>query len=166
VATRAVAGTVIQLEITQLVSSKTNKRGDKFTLRLAEPITVAGQVLVPAGTTGVGEVIDSGPPGMAGTPGKLVLAARYLDYQGQHIPIRSLKVGGAGKDHTRLATGVVIAVGLPGLFITGGNIDVPAGTLADAKLAADYPPAAAPVPPTASASDSTPAKLADQGTSK
>lgn len=155
----APAGTVVRLEITQAISSKIAKRGDTFTLRLAEPLTVSGEELIPTGTTGVGEVIDVGHPGMGGAPAKLVLAARYLDYKGEHIRLRSFVVGGAGKDNTRLSAAVsaVPYAGLIGPFITGGNIDIPPGTMADAKLAADFPSVPAP------ASDATAAKPADQG---
>lgn len=178
---RAPAGTPILVEITQGVSSKSAKRGDTFTLRLSAPIVVDGRVVLAEGAVGVGEVIDAAHPGMGGTEGKLVLAGRYLDVNGQHVSIRGLKVGGGGHNNAHLAMAVGMATyGVGGLFITGGNIDVPAGTIAQAKLGVDYPatdaaaaapaaPASAPAAPAAApapAQPATAAKPADQGTPK
>ena len=53
------ARTSLELEIVDRVSSKANRAGDRFAIRLAEPLLVDGQILIPAGTAGVGEVIHS-----------------------------------------------------------------------------------------------------------
>lgn len=138
------AGTPIRLELTDKVTSRDQKRGDKFGLKLAEPLVVGGIVVLPQGVQGVGEVVDAGSSGMGGAPGKLLLAGRYLTWNGQQIPLRGLKIGGAGKDHSQLAMGVGLAVGgVFGLLVHGGNIEVLAGTQADAKIANDLqlPPA-------------------------
>ncbi|WP_298162066.1 hypothetical protein, partial [Brevundimonas sp.] len=37
------AGMVVELEVTEAVSTKTHKRGDKFPLRLVRPIVVDGR---------------------------------------------------------------------------------------------------------------------------
>jgi hypothetical protein len=155
---------VVEIEITQLVSSKTAKIGDKFTLRLAAPIVVSGQVVVPAGVPGVGQVIDANTPGFMGAPGKLVLAARYLDFDGRRIPLRTLRLGGDGKDNTGLTFVATLAVGLPAGLIKGGNIEIPAGTFAHAKLAADDPPAQAAAAPTMTPVAAAPAPSAPPGT--
>jgi hypothetical protein len=165
---RALAGSIVELEITQTVSTKTNHRGDAFTLRLAQPIMAGAQVLVPAGTTGGGEVIDAASPRWGGAPGKLILGARYLDYQGQRIPLRSMKLGGAGQ------TAYLAPQIIP--WATGGDFEIKAGTLAEAKLAADFPPtqpsatpASPAAPPSATpASPAAPPKRApaDQGAPK
>jgi len=159
-AAQAPAGTVVEIEITQFVSSKTAKIGDRFTLRLAAPIVASGQVVVPAGVPGVGEVIDANTPGFMGAPGKLVLAARYLDYGGRRIPLRTLRLGGDGKDNTTLTTVAMFAFGLPAGLIKGGNIEIPAGTYAHAKLVSDYPPAQAPAAPTVTPAAAAPAPSA------
>lgn len=131
------AGSVVDLELAQVVNSKTNIRGDKVAIRLAQPIEADGRVLVPAGATGMGEVIDAKPAGMLGKSGELLLAARYLDYNGRKIPLRAFKLGGAGKDNSSAVLAVSMAVGLPAVLIRGGNIEIPVGTAANAKLAKD-----------------------------
>src|SRR5580704_1804501 len=73
-----VAGTTVQVELVDRLSTKTVKTGDTFALQLAAPLIVNGEVVLPAGALGAGEVVESAKPGMGGKPAKLVLAARYL----------------------------------------------------------------------------------------
>jgi len=147
----ASAGSRVLVELTEPVSSQTNKRGDTFGLRLAAPILKDGQIVVPAGATGGGQVVDAQPSGMMGRPSKLVLAARYLEIDGKRVPLKALELGIAGQDNTVtvMAVSTIPYVGIGALFIKGGEIEAPSGTQAYAKLAADYPgaPAAASAPP-------------------
>ena len=135
---RVQAGTVVALALVDDLSSKTQKPGDRFRLRLAAPITVDGHTVVAAGAAGVGEVIDAAPGGMGGRGGKLVLAARYLESNGQRLPLQSFKVGvGGGKDYSTESLITSEVVGPFALAVHGGNVDWPAGTPATAKLSAD-----------------------------
>ena len=126
-------------------------------MSLAHPLEIAKGVTVPAGTTGAGEVVHAAKSRAMGKAGELVLAARYLDYQGTRIPLRSLRYGkGQGKDNVDTTMWVGLAVGgLITPFITGGEVRIPAGADVWAKVAADVPfarpiqaltPAAAPAP--------------------
>jgi hypothetical protein len=131
------------------LGSKLSVSGQTFPISLAEPIMLDGQELIPAGATGMGEVVHAKKTGV-GVGGELVLAARYLDFNGQQIRLRSMQLGGKGKDNQALAFAVGAAVGLPGLLIRGKHIEVPEGSLATAKIAAQVvlpqPPAAVPPP--------------------
>jgi hypothetical protein len=138
--------TPVRIEITQSLSSKKNKPGEMFTLRLADPILLPNGKVVAAGATGMGEVIEAKGGGMSGSAGVLLLAARYLNVDGRQLRLRSMHVGGAGTDRTTLADAVGIAVGFPALFISGGARIVPAGTIADAKTAESFALEAAPSP--------------------
>src|SRR5438045_8799029 len=82
------AGTPIIVELADTLSSKTQKRGDMFAIRLASPIELDGKVLAPAGSPGVGQVIDAASSGPLGRPAKLVLAARTLAVAGKPAPLR------------------------------------------------------------------------------
>lgn len=119
------------------MDSKTAHSGDKFKLRLAQPVLVGGTTVLPAGTSGVGEVIDAKPGGYAGRPGRLIVAARYLEVEGGRVPLQSFKLGGAGSDNTGAAFGVTLAVGIVGMAVQGGNVSYAVGTKATAKVAAD-----------------------------
>ena len=66
----------------------------------------------------------------------------------QPLRLRSLQIALAGKDHRAMANTLTIVVAAPlGVFISGGESSLAAGTLANAKTAADFtlpPPASAP----------------------
>ena len=131
--------TAVSIEILSTVNSQANKIGEKFAIRLKEPISVDGQIIVPAGATGSGDVVHAAKSRFGGKPGELIIAVRYLEYQGQRIPLRSMKFGsGTGKDNgtTALAVGVAVSSVLS-MFITGGEVNVPAGTIAQAKTSTE-----------------------------
>jgi outer membrane receptor protein involved in Fe transport len=131
------AGTPIEVEITDALSSRTNHVGDTFGLRLRTPIVVDGQEIVPAGAAGGGEVIDAVPSGFGGRQGRLIVSARYLEFNGQRMRIRGMQLMVTGRDRTDTALVVSMLAPLPSFFIQGGNIEIPAGTVASARLADD-----------------------------
>ena len=137
------AGTVVEVELTQVVSTKTEKAGDSFTLKLAAPLIVDGHVVLPAGAPGVGAVVESAKPGLGGKSAKLVLAARYLHPDGQHVPLAALQLSAAGRDNSMAASAVGLTgiafmpLGFIGLAIHGGDVTFPIGTRASARLASD-----------------------------
>ena len=139
-------GALVEIEIAEPISSRLRKRGEKFALRLAEPLVLDGHTVLPAGTAGVGEIIHAASSGGGGKPGELLLAARYLEFDGRQIPLRGFRIGAAGKDHTQGAMAASIAIGPFAQFIHGREIEIPVGTRANAKLAADtmLPPIDAP----------------------
>lgn len=137
--------TPVKLELLAELSSKVSKSGQTFPIRLAEPIIVAGKFLVPAGATGMGEVVHAKGSGDGGAAGELVLAARYLDVDGQQLRLRSLNLASNGKSNTNTANTIGIAgaasplpISIISLLITGGQTVVPKGTVADAKTAAVF----------------------------
>jgi hypothetical protein len=134
---RVVAGTVIDLEIAEPITSWQHKRGDKFQLRLAQPLVVDGRLLVPAGTTGVGEIVHAAAARGGGAPGELLIAARHLDVDGGQLLLRGMKLGGSGGDNSGMAFGVSFAAGPFAMFIRGHEIEIPAGARAYAKVAED-----------------------------
>ncbi len=133
------AFTPVDIVILAPINSKTSKIGEMFPIMLAEPIVYEGKTLVPAGATGQGEVIHAATARAAGKAGELILAARYIEFNGQKIMLCSFKYGkSSGKSNADEAwvAGAVVAPPLT-LFISGGNVDVPKGTLAQAKTATD-----------------------------
>lgn len=141
-------GALIEIEIAEAISSRLRKRGEKFALRLAEPLMVDGNTVLPAGTTGVGEIIHAASSGGGGKAGELLLAARYLEFDGKQIPLRGFRIGAAGKDHTQGAMAASFAIGPFAHFIHGREIEIPADTRANAKLAADTMLSPIDAPPT------------------
>jgi hypothetical protein len=138
-------GTLVELEITQPLSSATAKRGDKFALKLRAPFSCGDDVIVPADTPGIGEIVHAERSRSGGKPGELLLAARHLEHDGVHWPLRGLKLGAVGVDRSKAALAASFGIGAFALFIRGKEIEIPAGTIVNAKLAHD--PVPAPLPP-------------------
>ena len=149
--------TIVAITLTQEVSSATAQRGDKFTIKLEQPIKFGEQVVIPAGVTGVGEVVHAQPKGNGGRPGEILVAARYLEFEGRQIPLKGFQLSAGGTD---LSSASLWALGL----VKGSETTLPVGAGGPAKLAQDLPvggaaqapvspvtapvPAAAPVEPT------------------
>jgi len=131
------ADTELHLRMLDAVGSNTHKRLDHFKLELVEPIVFEGQEIAPVGTLAEGEVVHSAKAGMAGKAGELILATRWLQLGDQRIKLRSFSAG-TGQNRYNLANGLVITLGLPGLFVVGKNIAVPSGTDVYAKVASDH----------------------------
>ncbi len=143
-------GTLVELAIGEPLTSKTAQRGQRFRLLLAEPLRLGDTVVLPAGTEGVGEVIHADHARAAGKPGELLLAARFLQGPDGEIKLRGMKLGGSGKDRGNAAMGVAIGLGPLAFLVRGGQIEIPEGTRAHAKLAG---PLQLPATPLATTSD-------------
>lgn len=177
--------TPVRIELLSPQGSKISKSGDLFAIRLAEPIIVDGQVVVPAGVTGMGEVIHAKRAGGSGAPGELILAARYLDLGTVRLRLRSLDMTSIGKSKYGTSDTLAVAsaaggVGLSvlALAITGKESKIEAGSVASAKTAepialvpgsivvpeAAEPPAAAPPAAAPDTPAATPAAAAGSTT--
>lgn len=145
--------TPVRIEILATINSRTNKKGETFPIRLADAVPLPDGSQVPAGITGSGEIVHAAKSGFGGRPGELILAARYLEWNGTRIPLRSLTLQepGRGHDQSGAASALSIAGGAAGtliaFMISGGEVNVPAGTIAFAKTSAStaFPPT--PPPP-------------------
>jgi hypothetical protein len=133
--------TEVTITIDKMINSQANRAGEIFPITLAVPIIVDGKTLFPAGAPGSGEIVHAAKSRFGGRAGELILAVRYLEHGGVRVPLRSLRyVEGRGKDRgdTAAAVGVVVGGvvgGIASMLITGGEVTVPAGTLAKAKTA-------------------------------
>lgn len=154
--------TPVRLVLRAHLGSKISASGQVFPIALAAPIVVDGKELIPAGTSGMGEVVHAKNSGGSGASGELVLAARYLELGGRRLRLRSLNFAAAGQDKLgtvqtlNIASAATVpALALIGFFIKGKGIDLPDGVEAMAKTAEpfvlDQPPTAltepASVPP-------------------
>lgn len=137
--------TPVLVEILNPLGSATSASLQTFPIRLAAPVEVDGKVVLPAGLTGTGEVVHAKKAGGSGAPGELVLAARFLDVDGRQLRLRSMNLSRTGEGKIRtvndlnIAAAVTVpAVALVGFLIKGADVEVPAGSLAEAKLAQDF----------------------------
>lgn len=137
---RIPAGTVVQVEFVEAISSNGSRQGDMFAIRLVEPITLGDRVAVPAGAMGAGEIIDAEGARGGGQEGTLVASGRYLEINGERVRLRGMQVLRAGGNRTASAIGMsmIPVYGFVGPWIRrGGDIEVPVGTRTTATLAVD-----------------------------
>jgi len=127
---RIPAGTSVQVELTEALSSQTSQQGQLFGLRLAEPIIIDGREIVAAGALGGGEVIDAHPRAFGGRQGRLILSGRFVEIGGQRVRIRGMQMTAAGSDRANASLWA-------GGFVQGGAVEIPAGARATAILAVD-----------------------------
>ena len=130
--------TIVTIEISAPLNSKANHIGDTFPIKLVDPVLgPAGEVLLPAGMMGQGEVIHAARARAMGKAGEMILAARYLRCGDLHIPLGHFKLGLAGKNNV----GTAIALGLVATplvaVVAGGEVNIPVGTRGAAKITAD-----------------------------
>lgn len=141
----------VELVIDVDLGSKSSKTGDFFAFHLAKPIIVGGMEVIPAGTPGRGEVIHAKKGGGGGAPGELVLAAHYLQVGARQLRLRSLRLEPIGNDRmgtvhalNTAAAATIPVASLIGLFVVGGERNLPTGTILPAKTAEAFaiePPA-------------------------
>ena len=138
------AGTPITVRTVESISSKTAQSGDAFTATLADPITVDGHEVVPAGAKADGTVVEAKAQGKIKGAASLRLELTRLNVGGNSYPITtsmdSFAQKGKGK-RTAIATGGGAALGgiIGGLagggkgaaigLLAGGGAGLAGGTL-------------------------------------
>ncbi|HEY4029487.1 MAG TPA: hypothetical protein VGM25_04030 [Caulobacteraceae bacterium] len=133
-------GTPLAIQVAEAVSTREVKEGDVFPIRLAAPVIVDGQVVLPTGTPGEGHVVQASGAGLGGKGAKLVVSADHLDVGGGRVPLGGLQLTATGKDHSTAADlaslggWISFPLGFVGFAVTGGEIEIPAGTNAGAKV--------------------------------
>jgi hypothetical protein len=120
-------GTEVRLKTISPLSSKFSKIGERFELLTTEDVRVNNQIVVPAGTRGVGEVTKVEKKGAFGKSGKLDTRVVYLALGDQRIAMtgQSHEAGASGTVGTVAA---VVLVGVFSAFVTGKSAEYPAGT--------------------------------------
>ena len=136
--------TPIFITIDAAVSSNENSAGETFAITLAEPIVIDGVEVVSAGVSGEGEIIHAKKSGGGGTPGELILTARFLTIGDVSMPLRSMTFDAEAQSRMNTVNAISVAaaaaappLALIGFFIKGGAMAVEPGTWASAKVAQD-----------------------------
>jgi len=108
------------------LSSETSHEGDRFSISLAEPVTLPCGVTLPAGLRGAGEVTHAKKKGMMGKPGELNVRFDYLKIGNTRVRLRGQK--GAEGD-ARYGTTVTLTVlfGPLGLIKHGKDVELKVG---------------------------------------
>lgn len=131
-------GTPITLAVSQEVNSSTHHNGDMFALTVLNDVRIGDTIVIPRGTPAQAEITWRTGKGAFGKSGKLEFSLRYIELNGQRIPVTgSFRQEGEGNT---IATGVgIIAVGVFAGFITGKRARLPVGRELMAQLAQPVP---------------------------
>ncbi len=129
--------TVVEIEITQPLSSATSNIGDMFALKLATPLVIDGRTILPAGLVGQGEVTHAARKGSGGQAGELIVNARYLQCGDLRIPLGHFHYGIAGKNNVGGAFAVAQVIPFGQFLVSGHDAVIPAGASGTAQVNAD-----------------------------
>ena len=131
------AGTLVEIAISEPISSKTNKIGDTFPLTLAAPLVIGERTVLPAGLSGRGEVIHAAKRGWGGKAGELIVNARYLECGDLRIPLGRFHYVNTGKSNVGGALVTAQIVPLGQFLVSGGDALIAAGLRGTAKIKTD-----------------------------
>ena len=139
-ATSLTVGTEVPLRLlTELTTKgKLLKVGDRFNLEVADPISVAGQVVIPVGSRAVGEITHVRNKGMWGKSGGIDARIMYVTANGKNIRA-SGSMNDKGTTGTAGVVGAVVFIPIAGFFMTGTSALIPAGTIVRAFIDEDVP---------------------------
>jgi len=129
--------TVVEIEITEAISSKTSNVGDGFALKLVAPLVIDGKTILPAGLAGRGEVTHVGKTGSGGQSGELIVNARFLQCGDLRIPLGHFHRSATGKGNTGAAFAVGTIIPFGQLLVSGHDVTMPAGTGGTAQVNED-----------------------------
>jgi hypothetical protein len=127
------AGKMITVTIDQDISTKTNNSGDRFAASLAEPVTVNGSQVLPAGTKATGTVVQAVAAGHVKDGAVLSLTLDSVTLNGQKYPIETSEFEETGKGRgkrTAVGGGGGAAFGAIVGALAGGGKGAAIGALA------------------------------------
>jgi hypothetical protein len=133
------ANSEIALSLNETVNSKTHRVGDKVAFTVVQDVKVDGRTLIPQGTRAIGQVTRRTGRGGFGKSGKMDVTFRYVEYNGQRIPIEG-RHHQAGEGRTAATVGAVVAAGvIGGLVVKGKNARIDSGREFTIRTAEDIP---------------------------
>lgn len=139
------AGTAVQLKtITELTTNgKKLKVGDRFDLEVAEPVSLNGMVVMPAGSRAVREITTVCNKGMWGKSGNIDGRVLFVRANDKQIRMTG-SLNDKGKTGTAGVVGAAVLIPLAGFFVTGTSAVIAPCTQVAGYLDEDVPVAFAP----------------------
>lgn len=126
-------GTEVRLRLLDKLVSGTATEGERFNLELDEPLSINGQVVVPAGAKAVGTVVTSKKKGFMGKGGELNVLIDYMLVNDQRVRLRAAK-SNEGKDKVGTTVALTVLFGPLGLLKRGHNIELNPGQVIPAYV--------------------------------
>lgn len=101
----APAGTTFRVELTEELSTRTNRVGDRFTVRILDPLTDGRFVVAPAQTIIRGQITALQKSGGAGEPAVIKVNFEDVLVAGAYYPIDATVIEASPKTQSRTGTG-------------------------------------------------------------
>ncbi|MBO9622774.1 MAG: hypothetical protein J7500_08680 [Sphingomonas sp.] len=119
------ANTKVFMTLDEELSSKRVEKGQTFRLTLSGDVMQGNYVVIPRGTPAFGEVTWKTGRAMFGKSGKMTIELRYVELNGQKIPLTG-EYRQEGEGNTLAAVGAVV-LSAPLMFVTGKSARIPKG---------------------------------------
>ncbi len=113
------AGTVITVRLGETVGSQASNSGDRFNAEVAEPVEVAGKVVVSSGASATGHVVEAVPEGRFSGGARLRLALDSVTTNGSKYDIQTTVVSRSLKGKGE-RTAAMVGGGAGGGALIGG----------------------------------------------
>lgn len=127
-------GAIVQVVITEPLSSNTNHSNDPVHFETAEDVKVGDVVVIAKGATGIGHVISAEKSGRWGKSGMLDYSLDYIKaVDGTNVRLRASSSSGTPNKYSAGA----LMLGLSGAFKHGKKIKVAKGTRMNAYVDGD-----------------------------
>ena len=120
------ANTEVNLRLNEEINTKQNEQGDTIILSVTHDVMLGDYVVIPQGSRAVGEITWMTGKGMFGKSGKFDLELRYVEVDGQRIPLAG-KFRQEGNGNTVATVGAVVLVPVAGFLVTGKSGSMPRG---------------------------------------
>lgn len=130
------AGTPVRFVTDSVIDSRTVQQGQRFTIIVAEDVSVGSTLVLPKGARAIGEVEAVSGKGMFGKSGSLVLRPLFVEWGGQRINLEGVTEQ-RGKEQVGGAAVTTALLGGFGLIITGKSATVPAGSPLNGRIRSD-----------------------------
>lgn len=153
------ANSEITFELLDELDSRSNRKGDRFTLRVSEDVMVGSYVVIPRGSRGVGEITRLVKKGAFGKSGKIDVRLSYVTVGSNRIPL-SGQARERGAGGTTETIGAAILVGVFSAFVTGRSAVIPARSTIIGYTEGDIPITTETLPGTIFATPNLPARSA------
>lgn len=120
--------TILKVELSEPVSSKTHKENQEVEFRLIENLVINGVLIIPKGTIGTGYVYRARKAGGFGRKGLLEIAGHQIKtINNITVPLKKGLSGRGKTDGGAVAVAAVVSL-IGGAFMKGSNINYAAGT--------------------------------------
>ena len=125
-------GAEIPLSLAERLDTSTARKGDLVRFTVAETVLLQGEPVIPAGAIAVGQVSQAEQSSLFGVAGRLAVELLWLEQGSRKLRIRGSIVS-KGNARAGESAALSAATGF-GLFIKGGQAELPPGTPAQAVL--------------------------------